>query len=138
MGLQPPPLGCTSPRASPGLAAACFGVAAAGCGVTYLDSYLCANPDSAHVDANGVSDLCHARDHDVDGRKMLGRYLHLQGRRLRNESDPRAHRGQRCVDLRRCAIRLICTLSRLAEISECNVVVAIFAHLKLPTAALPL
>ena len=47
------------------LVAVVFGVAVAGCGVTYLDSYLCANPDGAHLDANGDSDPCHVRDPDA-------------------------------------------------------------------------
>jgi hypothetical protein len=36
-----------------------------GCGVTYLDSYLCVNSDGAHLDENGDSDPCHVRDRDA-------------------------------------------------------------------------
>ena len=49
----------------PVLLALVFGVAVTGCGVTYLDSYLCANPDGAHLDASGNADPCHVRDPDA-------------------------------------------------------------------------
>ncbi|MEP7127035.1 MAG: hypothetical protein ABJE95_39245 [Byssovorax sp.] len=42
------------------------GVAVTGCGVTYLDSYLCENPDNTHLDRSGASDPCHVRDPDPD------------------------------------------------------------------------
>ena len=65
----------------PVLLAVVFGVGVAGCGVTYLDSYLCANPDGAHLDANGVSDPCHVRDPDAGtgdaGASCMGECLPL-------------------------------------------------------------
>ena len=65
----------------PVLLAVLFGVAVTGCGVTYLDSYLCANPDVAHLDANGNSDPCHVRDPDAGmgdaGASCMGECLPL-------------------------------------------------------------
>lgn len=43
-----------------------------GCGTTYLDSFLCTNPDRTHLDESGEPDPCHEHDADAGGAGDAG------------------------------------------------------------------